>query len=62
MLCGVPIDTTPMANIADRPLMIMAGMEINRKSIPYGRAFLPSEGEWMFGFFNGCGVTPDLWN
>jgi hypothetical protein len=42
--------TTPMMNIEDRPLMIMAGMETNRKSSPYGRAFLTSEGEWVFDF------------
>jgi hypothetical protein len=42
------LDTTPMVNIKDRTLMIMAGMETNRKSSPYGRAFLPSEGEWVF--------------
>jgi hypothetical protein len=44
------LDTTPMTNIEDRPLMIMAGMETNRKSSPYGRAFLPSEGERVFDF------------
>jgi hypothetical protein len=44
------LDTTPMMNIEDRPLMIMAGMETNRKSSPFGRAFLPSEGEWVFDF------------
>jgi hypothetical protein len=44
------LDTTPMTNIEDRPLMIMAGMCTNRKSCPYGRAFLPSEGEWVFDF------------
>jgi hypothetical protein len=44
------LDTTPMMNIEDRPLMIMAGMCTNRKSCPYGRAFLPSEGEWVFDF------------
>jgi hypothetical protein len=44
------LDTTPMMSIEDRPLMIMAGMETNRKSSPYGRAFLPSEGEWVFDF------------
>jgi hypothetical protein len=44
------LDTTPMTNIEDRPLMIVAGMETNRKSSPYGRAFLPSEGEWVFEF------------
>jgi hypothetical protein len=42
------LDTTPMTNIEDIPLMIMAGMRTNRKSCPYGRAFLPSEGEWVF--------------
>jgi hypothetical protein len=44
------LDTTPMMNIEDRPLMIVAGMETNRKSSPYGGAFLPSEGEWVFDF------------
>jgi hypothetical protein len=44
------LETTPMTNIEDRPLMIMAGMETNRKSSPFGRAFLPSEGEWVFYF------------
>jgi hypothetical protein len=44
------LDTTPMMNIEDRPLMIMAGMCTNRKYIPYGRAFLPSDGEWVFDF------------
>jgi hypothetical protein len=44
------LDTTPMTNIEDRPLMTMAGMCTNRKSCPYGRAFLPSEGEWVFDF------------
>jgi hypothetical protein len=44
------LDTTPMKNIEDRPLMIMAGMCTNRKSCPYSRAFLPSEGEWVFDF------------
>jgi hypothetical protein len=39
-----------MMHIEDRPLMIMAGMETNRKSSPFGRAFLPSEGEWVFDF------------
>jgi hypothetical protein len=39
-----------MMNIEDRPLMIMAGMETNRKSSPYGKAFLPSEAEWVFDF------------
>jgi hypothetical protein len=42
--------TTPMANIEDRALMIMAGMCKNRKSCPYGRAFIPSEVEWVFDF------------
>jgi hypothetical protein len=42
------LDTTPMTNIEDIPLMIMAGMCTNRKSCPYGQAFLPSEGEWVF--------------
>jgi hypothetical protein len=37
-----------MTNIEDRPLMKMAGMCTTRKSCPYGRAFLPSEGEWVF--------------
>jgi hypothetical protein len=41
--------TTPMMNIEDRPLMIMADME-NRKPSPCGRAFPPSEGEWVFDF------------
>jgi hypothetical protein len=45
------LDTTPMTNIEDRPLMIMAGMCTNRKSCPYDRAFLPSEGEWVFDFY-----------
>jgi hypothetical protein len=44
------LDATPMTNIEDRPLMIMAGMEANRKSSPFGRAFLTSEGEWVFEF------------
>jgi hypothetical protein len=44
------LDTTPMTNIEDMPLMIMAGMETNRKSSPFVRAFLPSEGEWVFDF------------
>jgi hypothetical protein len=44
------LNTTPMTNIEDRPLMIMAGMCTNRKSCPYDRAFLPSEGEWVFDF------------
>jgi hypothetical protein len=44
------LDTTPMMNIEDRPLMIMAGMCTNRKSCPYSRAFLPSEGKWVFDF------------
>jgi hypothetical protein len=48
-LCGT-LDTTPMMNIEDSQLMIMAGMETNRKSSHYGRAFLPSEGEWVFDF------------
>jgi hypothetical protein len=39
-----------MLNIEDRPLMIMDGMETNRKSSPFGRAFLPSKGEWVFNF------------
>jgi hypothetical protein len=54
------LDTAPMMNIEDNPLMIMSGMESNRKSSRYGRAFLPSEGEWVFDFFYGCGVTPAL--
>jgi hypothetical protein len=44
------LDTTPITNIEDRPLMIMAGMCKNRKIFPYGRAFLPSEGEWVLEF------------
>jgi hypothetical protein len=44
------LDATPMKNIEDRPLMIVAGMETNRKSSPFGRAFLPSEDEWVFNF------------
>jgi hypothetical protein len=44
------LDTTPMTNIEDRPLMIMTGMCANRKSSPYGRAFLPSEGKWVLDF------------
>jgi hypothetical protein len=43
--------TTPMVNIEERPLMIMAGMETNIKSSLFGRAFLPSEGEWVFDFY-----------
>jgi hypothetical protein len=42
------LDNTTMTNIEDRPLMIMAGMCTNRKSCPYGRAFLPIEGKWVF--------------
>jgi hypothetical protein len=30
--------------------MIMAGMCTNRNFSPYGRAFLPSEGEWVCDF------------
>jgi hypothetical protein len=37
-----------MKHIEDMMMMIMAGMETNRKSSPYGRAFPPSEGEWVF--------------
>jgi hypothetical protein len=37
-------------NTEDTPLMIMDGMCTNRKSSPYGRAFLPSEDEWVFDF------------
>jgi hypothetical protein len=44
------LDMTPMTNIGDRPLLIMAGMCKNRKYSPYGRAFLPSEAEWVFDF------------
>jgi hypothetical protein len=44
------LGTTPITNIEDRLLMIMAGMETNRKSSPFGRAFLPSEVEWVFDF------------
>jgi hypothetical protein len=44
------LDTTPITNIKDIPLVIMAGMETNRKSIPFGRALLPIEGEWVFDF------------
>jgi hypothetical protein len=44
------LDTTPMTNIEDRPLIIMAGVCTKRKSCPYNRAFLPSEGEWMLDF------------
>jgi hypothetical protein len=44
------LDTNPTTNIEDRPLMIMAGMCTNRRSCPYGRSFLPSEGEWVFNF------------
>jgi hypothetical protein len=44
------LDTTPMTNIVHRPMMIMSGMCMNRKSCPYGRAFIPSEGEWVFNF------------
>jgi hypothetical protein len=36
--------------------MIMAGMETNRKPSPYGRAFLPSEGEWVFDFSMGVAL------
>jgi hypothetical protein len=52
LLCLVflTLDTTPMMNIEDRPLMIMDGMCTNRKSSPYDRAFLPSECEWVFDF------------
>jgi hypothetical protein len=39
-----------VANIEDIPLMIIDDMCTNRKSSPYGRAFLPSEGEWVFYF------------
>jgi hypothetical protein len=39
-----------MVNIEDTPLVIMAGMCTNRKYSPYGRAFLPSEGEPVFDF------------
>jgi hypothetical protein len=49
MFCSFwTLDSTPMTNIEDRPLMIMAGMCTNRKYCPYGRLFLPSEGEWVF--------------
>jgi hypothetical protein len=44
------LDTTPMTNIEEKPLMIMAGMETNIKYSPYGRAFLQSEGDWVFDF------------
>jgi hypothetical protein len=44
------LDNTPMTNIEDRPLMIMTVMFTYRKSCPYGRAILPSEGKWVFDF------------
>jgi hypothetical protein len=44
------LDTIPMKNIENRPVIIMTVMEINRKESPYGRAFLPSEVEWVFDF------------
>jgi hypothetical protein len=44
------LDSTPLTNIEDRPLMIMTDLETNRKSSPYGRYFLPSDGEWVFDF------------
>jgi hypothetical protein len=44
------LDTTPMMSIEDRPLVIMAGMCTTRKPSPYGKAFLPSKGEWVFDF------------
>jgi hypothetical protein len=50
------LDTTPMTNIEDRTLMIMTGMCSNRKSCPYGRAFLLSEGEWVFDFYMGVAL------
>jgi hypothetical protein len=39
-----------MMNNEDRPLMIMIDMCTNRRSSPYDRAFLPSEGKWAFEF------------
>jgi hypothetical protein len=39
-----------MMNIEDRPLVIMDGMCTNRKSSPYGRAFLGSQVKWVFDF------------
>jgi hypothetical protein len=44
------LDTTPMTNIEEKPLMIMAGMETNIKYSPYGRALLQSEDDWVFDF------------
>jgi hypothetical protein len=44
------LHTTSMLNIEDSPLMIMARMCTNIKSSPYGRAYLPSEGKWVFEF------------
>jgi hypothetical protein len=44
------IDTTSMMSIEDRALMIMAGMETNRKSSPHCKDFLSNEGEWVFDF------------
>jgi hypothetical protein len=44
------LDTIPMMNIEDIPLVIMDVMSITRKPSPYGRAFHPSKGEWVFYF------------
>jgi hypothetical protein len=43
-------DTTPMMNIEDRPLMIVAGMTTKRQTVPFGKAFLPNEYRWVFDF------------
>jgi hypothetical protein len=42
------LDTAPMMNIEDRPLMIMTGMYKDKKSCPYSRVFLPTKGKWVF--------------
>jgi hypothetical protein len=34
-------DTTPMTNIEDRPLMIVAGMTTKQQTVPFGGRFSP---------------------
>jgi hypothetical protein len=43
-------DTTPMKNIEDISIMIVAGMTTKQQTAPFGRAFLSKECCWVFNF------------
>jgi hypothetical protein len=45
-ICGV--DVTEKTNSEGRPLMTCVGVDSNKKTFPFGWAFMPSQACWAF--------------